>query len=37
MVTRLAGRSPALIEVAVTEQPTMDRPSLPSGTLSLRQ
>ena len=37
MVSRLAARSPALIDVAVTEQPTTARPSLPSGTLSLRQ
>lgn len=37
MVTRLAARSPALIEVAVTQPSQTDRPSLPSGTLSLRQ
>jgi hypothetical protein len=37
MVTRLAARSPALIDVAVTQPPTTDRPSLPTGTLSLRQ
>ncbi len=37
MVMRLAARSPALIDVAVTQPSTTDRPSLPSGTLSLRQ
>lgn len=36
MVTGLANRSPALIEVNVTAAPG-ERPALPSGTLSLRQ
>jgi hypothetical protein len=36
MVTRLAARSPALVEVNVTAPPG-ERPALPSGTLSLRQ
>lgn len=36
MVTRLAGRSPALIEVAITGAAT-SRPALPEGTLSLPQ
>ena len=36
MVTGLAARSPALVEVNVTAPPG-ERPALPSGTLSLRQ
>lgn len=36
MVTALAKRSPALIEVNVTAAPG-ERPALPSGMLSLRQ
>lgn len=36
MVTGLAARSPALVEVNVTA-PAGERPALPSGTLSLRQ
>jgi hypothetical protein len=37
MVKGLASRSPALISVDVTQPPETDRPSLPSGTLSLCQ
>ena len=37
MVKGLADRSPALIDVAVTQPPGSDRPSLPTGTLSLHQ
>jgi hypothetical protein len=37
MVKGLASRSPALISVDVTQPPEIDRPRLPSGTLSLRQ
>ena len=36
MIERLSGRSPALIEVAITG-PGGTRPTLPEGTLSLRQ
>ena len=37
MVMGLADRSPALIDVAVTQPSGSERPSLPSGTLSLHQ
>lgn len=37
MVKGLADRSPALIDVAVTQPSGSDRPSLPFGTLSLHQ
>lgn len=37
MVQGLADRSPALVDVSVTEPSATSRPSLPSGTLSLHQ
>ena len=37
MVQGLARRSPALVDVAVTQPPTSNRQSLPSGTLSLHR